>query len=204
MPDLQQTVDGIVSALPGAQSAEDVIAFLKKASELMAIMPGAPEGGAMPSPDQMGEMEMEMKKQAAYSRIATDLAAELSVEPDKLIPTVKAMSMTKKDGDQTAGRIAALESELKERKIADLIAANSNRIPPAERENVKAFATKYGLDAASEMVAKLPELPGGGAGKKVVDNSRETLDDERLAIARKQGIDPETIKKFSRNINKEA
>lgn len=201
----EEIVPAIAGAigLPATATIDEIEGVIKAVKQYLATMPGAPEGGGMPTPDQMGEMELEMKKQAAYSKIATDLAAELNTEPDKLIPTVKAMSMTKNEDTKTAERIAALEAELKARKIADLITANSNRIPPAERENVRAFANKYGIEAATEMVAKLPELPNSGAGKRV-DNSRETIEAERLAIAKAQGISTETIQKYSRNINKEA
>lgn len=192
----EEIIGKVVSALglPEGTAAEDVIAILKKAGEFMALMPGAPQGGGMPTPDQMGEMELEMKKQAAYSKITSDLAAELKIDPDKLIPTVKAMSMNKSNSDETAQRLATLEAQLKERDIADLIVTNSNRIPPAKREEIKTFANKYGIEAAKEMISQMPELPDG---TRRVENSRESIDEVKLEIAKKQGISPETIKTFS-------
>ncbi len=190
MPDLQKTVEDVIAALPGAKTAEDVIGFLKKASEMLQLMPGAPEGGVMPSPDQMGEMETEMKQMQNSHKLIADIAAEMKVAAEQIIPTIKAMSIKADSGTDAAKELAALKARLAVYDVDKMIADNANRIPPAQVESVRAFANRHGVEAAREMIAQLPELPPDPTKKLAQE---PTVDSERIAMARKMGIDPKVI-----------
>ena len=203
MPDLQQTVDGIIAALDGAKTADDVMNFLKKATEVLAIMPGAPEGGAMPTDEEgMGAMMTATRKALAYAKTLEDVAAHLKVEPDKVLPTVAAMSSKATDADTLAAKVADLEAKQNARDIADLI-DNSTRIAPAQRDHWRKFAKDYGIEAARTAIEQLPEIIPAKPNKTVAN--AETIDAERLALAQSMGLSEDDIKKYSRKPdNKEA
>lgn len=202
MPDLNETVDAIVAALPGAQSGEDVMAFLKKALDLMAAMPGAPQG--TPSPEQMGEMESAMTAAVANSALLLDIAKELDVTPDKVLPTVAAFKTKLDVSTDTEKELAELKAFRKDAEIRMLIEDKSDFIPPAQRENVSAFAKKYGIEAAREYVNSAFTTKITNSAPKPPEPPKEnnTPSSEFIAFRKAKGRTDEQIKAEWNNLNK--
>ena len=195
--DIAQKFAELKAALGLAETAgpEEVIGLVKKMAELMAALPGAP-GEGMPTAEQMPEMETEMKQAVMNSRILNSVATFLAVDPDKVLPTVTAMSNKTAGVDETKTKLAEMETKLKERDIADLLIANTAKIPPAKREFWQNYAKTNGVEATKSVLDEMPEvLPS--APSKTTD--AEKIDSERIALANKMGLTPEDIKTFSRN-----
>lgn len=193
----EEIVSKVATALglPDTATAEDVIAIIKKAGEFMALMPGAPAGGAMPSPDQMGAMETAMKRTMANAKTLENVASFLSVEPDKVLAAVTAMNNKTANVDETAKKLTEMEAKLKERDIADLLTANSAKIPPAKVEFWRNYATANGVEATrtvlAEMADILPPKPGAAS-------NADAIDAERIKLGARMGLTPDDIKKHSR------
>ena len=181
--------------LPAETSIEEIEAILKAAKQFISAVPGAPAAG-MPSPDQMGEMQTEMSQAVMNSRILNSVATFLAVDPDKVLPTVTAMSNKTAGVDETKTKLAEMETKLKERDIADLLIANTAKIPPAKREFWQNYAKTNGVEATKSVLDEMPDVLPGPPNKTTED---EKIDSERIALAKNMGLTPEDIKTFSRN-----
>jgi len=184
-----------VLGIPETAGPEEVIGLVKKMAELMAALPGAP-GEGMPTAEQMPEMETEMKQAVMNSKILNSVATFLAVDPDKVLPTITAMSNKTAGVDETKTKLAEMESKLKERDIADLLTANTAKIPPAKREFWANYAKTNGVEATKTVLDEMPEVLPGPPNKTTDD---EKIDSERIALANRMGLTPDDIKTFSRN-----
>ena len=192
------------AGLPATATVEELESLLKAVKQFMTVMPGAPQAG-MPTPEQMGEMETEMKQQMMNSKTLTEVATLLSVTPDKVLPTVAAMSNKTTDTDTLKTELATVKANLLARDAADLITANSSKIPPAKRDFWLNYAKTNGIENTKSVLAEMPDVLPPAAGdpdptKKSDDNSKPSP--EFIAFRKAKGRTPEQIDKEWANLNK--
>lgn len=183
--------------LPETATADDAIAILKKASEFMSLMPGAPAGEAMPKAPEMEDMMRAARRVIANSKTLDDVAALLKVDADKVLPTVAAMSNKTGSSDTLANELAEVKAKLHEREAADLVASYSKKIPPAKREFWHAYAKTNGIAAAKAVLDEMPDVLPGADPAKVTPKDKP-VDADVLRFSRENGLTDDDIKKYSR------
>lgn len=207
--DLQKSIDDLLAAspLPAGSKVEDLVAWLKKAAEMVALMPGAPAEGA-PTPDDMSGMQDAMAEMAAHAKSFQGLMEDLDVAADKVAPTVAAMKAQAEGATDQEKTIAELRAFKADAEIRHLVDDHSDLIPPAKRDDVVAFAKKYGIPAAKDYVAAAftTRIPTTTETPAPVTNSAPSP--EFVAFRKSKGRTDEQIaaewKKLYPSTNKEA
>lgn len=183
--------------MPETTTAEELEALLKAVKQYMAAVPGAPQGGGMPTPEALPEMEAEMKQMQNSHKLVRDIAQELGVDADKILPKIAALKTTTDNRSDLQKEVDELKAFKAKTEIDTLIASNHNRIPPAKRDHVRAFANKHGIEAAREYVAELPEI-AGNPEPKTAENKASSTDPDIVKMNRVLGLSDEDVQKYQR------
>ena len=177
--DPQKMMDDVKAALKldAGASPEDVLSFLKKLVEFIALAPGAPADGA-PTPDALPGMETEMKQAVANAAELKKVADLLGVEPGKVLENVAKTTANSTKPDE----VAALRDSLAEMQAKAFITEHANRIPPAKIPFWTKLA-KEDMARATELVAEMPVILNNDHPKTSTDaKTDEVTDDDTNAI----------------------
>lgn len=157
--DPQKMMDGVKKELGlGADaSPDDVLGFIKKLVEFMALAPGAPAEGAPVTPEALPGMEAEMKQAVANSKAFTDIVAALECKPEEAVRRVAVLNTKAGLQSDSAKELATLKAKVAQMEVAEFVNSNANRIPPARKDSIVAL---FGRDpeAARMVVAELPVI----------------------------------------------
>lgn len=152
--DLQKIFDDIKAALKMAATAtaDEVAATVKKLADALGTLGSAPEGGAPPAPEALPGMIEDM---AANSKALSEVAALLKCDNKSVLAQVAALKNTAAAAPEAA-RLAELEAKIAKNEAETLVAANSGKIPPVDREFWlnRAIADH---DGTKEILARMPE-----------------------------------------------
>ena len=202
MPELKEMVDQIISAspLPDGSSPDDLVNWLKKAGEMLAMMPGAPVG-EVPTDEGMQEMKAAMTRTITNAKAMDSVAEYLGVDPDKVLAKVTAMSSKADNSDKLAERLAELETKHTENEIEKLLVANERKFPPAKREFWQNYAKKHGVDAARTVLSEMTDIIPSKKPETKENNRSEQPSAEFIAFRKRKGVSDEQIVKEWKNLN---
>lgn len=157
--DPQKMMEGVKSALGlGADaSPDDVLGFIKKLVEFMALAPGAPAEGAPVTPEALPGMEAEMKQAVANSKAFTDIVATLECKPEEAVRRIAVLNTKADVGADATKQLAELQAKVARMEADAFIAENSNRIPPAKKDSIVALYSRD-PEAARMVVNELPVI----------------------------------------------
>lgn len=138
-------------ALPDDATADDVVAALEElpTADVLEIVLEAIADVADEVADDAPSDDADIAM--AARKLAGAQAAPL------VIARLSALAATSGTASQQAARIAALEAREAARELDDAIRLNANRLDPSTEKSARALAARYGVDAAREFVAALPE-----------------------------------------------
>ena len=197
--DPQKMMDDVKTALGlGADATpDDVLGFIKKLVEFMALAPGAPADGAMPAPESMPGMMEDMKQAVANAKAFADLAKTLECKTDEVARRVAILNAKADVNGDAATQLAALKAEVSKMQAEKFVADNANRIPPAKREKMVALFERD-PETAREVVADMPVIDNAPTrpSQKPADGARQYTEFDR-----KLGLSPEDVKKYSKTTN---
>lgn len=200
--------------LAAEATADDIVALVKKIAEFLKSLPGADTGvdeAIAETTDALGAETQMMKALGVTDRksLLATLTNHLNFISDmhKLTGMSDTKGVIAKIGELKAGNspdqfvaksdFEDLQRRMQERDVNDLLAANSNRIPPADRQFYFDLAMRNFEDAKT-IVAKLPEVISKKEIKTPEAQNLATLTDEEKLVCKAMGSKEEDFLRYKR------